>query len=194
MFSFTLGPIIDRVDIKKLLQIVTIIQVGLSLVIIPLLNDQKLHTFAIFLLIIVYILSTIGSTLIYPAEDKILPIIVKKEKLTKVNGIFQMSYQTLDLFLNAGATILITYLSIKSTIIISSLVFATALLFYARLNFATQKNSFDKKNSTYLKDMLIGWQTLRNEEKILILIVPFALTNLFYGIASVGLPYNSIFK
>ena len=189
MFSFTLGPIIDRVDIKKLLQIVTIIQVGLSLVIIPLLNDQKLHTFAIFLLIIVYILSTIGSTLIYPAEDKILPIIVKKEKLTKVNGIFQMSYQTLDLFLNAGATILITYLSIKSTIIISSLVFATALLFYARLNFATQKNSFDKKNSTYLKDMLIGWQTLRNEEKILILIVPFALTNLFYGIASVGLPY-----
>ena len=81
MFSFTLGPIIDRVDIKKLLQIVTIIQVGLSLVIIPLLNDQKLHTFAIFLLIIVYILSTIGSTLIYPAEDKILPIIVKKRKI-----------------------------------------------------------------------------------------------------------------
>ena len=189
MFSFTLGPVIDRVDIKKLLQIVTIIQVGLSLAIIPLLNDQKLHTFAIFLLIIVYILSTIGSTLIYPAEDKILPIIVKKEKLTKVNGIFQMSYQTLDLFLNAGATILITYLSIKSTIIISSLVFAVALLFYVRLNFAPQKNSFIEKNSTYLKDMLIGWQTLRNEEKILILIVPFALTNLFYGIASVGLPY-----
>lgn len=189
MFSFTLGPVIDRVDIKKLLQLVTIIQVGLSLAIIPLLNDQKLHTFAIFLLIIVYILSTIGSTLIYPAEDKILPIIVKKEKLTKVNGIFQMSYQTLDLFLNAGATILITYLSIKSTIIISSLVFAVALLFYVRLNFAPQKNSFIEKNSTYLKDMLIGWQTLRNEEKILILIVPFALTNLFYGIASVGLPY-----
>ncbi|TVV15506.1 MFS transporter [Lactobacillus gasseri] len=189
MFSFTLAPIIDRVDIKKLLQIVTIIQVGLSLIIIPLLNDQKLHTFAIFLLIIVYILSTIGSTLIYPAEDKILPIIVKKEKLTKVNGIFQMSYQTLDLFLNAGATILITYLSIRSTIIISSLVFAVALLFYARLNLVPQKNSFSRKNSTYLKDMLIGWQTLRNEEKILILIVPFALTNLFYGIASVGLPY-----
>lgn len=189
MFSFTLGPIIDRVDIKKLLQLVTIIQVGLSLAIIPLLNDQKLHTFAIFLLIIVYILSIIGSTLIYPAEDKILPIIVKKEKLTKVNGIFQMSYQTLDLFLNAGATILITYLSIKSTIIISSLVFAVALLFYVRLNFAPQKNSFVEKNSTYLKDMLIGWQTLRNEEKILILIVPFALTNLFYGIAPVGLPY-----
>lgn len=189
MFSFTLGPIIDRVDIKKLLQLVTIIQVGLSLAIILLLNDQKLHTFAIFLLIIVYILSTIGSTLIYPAEDKILPIIVKKEKLTKVNGIFQMSYQTLDLFLNAGATILITYLSIKSTIIISSLVFAVALLFYVRLNSAPQKNRFIEKNSTYLKDMLIGWQTLRHEEKILILIVPFALTNLFYGIASVGLPY-----
>ena len=83
MLSFTLGPIIDRSNIKKSLQVVTIIQAILSLIIVPLFNDQNLHILAIILLIIVYILSTIGSTLIYPAEDKILPIIVKKEKLTK---------------------------------------------------------------------------------------------------------------
>lgn len=83
MFSFTLGPIIDRLNIKKLLQVVTIIQAILSLLIIPLFNDPNLHLFAIIFLIIVYILSTIGSTLIYPAEDKILPIIVKKENLAK---------------------------------------------------------------------------------------------------------------
>ena len=189
MFSFTLGPIIDRLNIKKLLQVVTIIQAILSLLIIPLFNDPNLHLFAIIFLIIVYILSTIGSTLIYPAEDKILPIIVKKENLAKVNGIFQMSYQTLDLFLDAGATILITYLSIKNTIIISGLIFAFSLLFYARLNFNVQSISSDKENSTYLKALINGWQALQKEKDILILILPFAITNLFYGISSIGLPY-----
>lgn len=189
MFSFTLGPIIDRLNIKKSLQVVTIIQAILSLLIIPLFNDPNLHLFAIIFLIIVYILSTIGSTLIYPAEDKILPIIVKKENLAKVNGIFQMSYQTLDLFLDAGATILITYLSIKNTIIISGLIFAFALLFYARLNFNVQSISSDKENSTYLKALINGWQALQKEKDILILILPFAITNLFYGISSIGLPY-----
>ena len=189
MLAFTLGPIIDRSNLKKLLRVVTTIQTILSLLIVPLFNDRTLHPLTITFLIIAYILSTIGSTLIYPAEDKILPIIVKKKNLTKVNGIFQMSYQTLDLFLDAGATILITYLSIKNTTIISGLIFAFALLFYTRLNFNIQSFSSIKEDNTYLRDLIIGWQALHNEKKILILILPFALTNLFYGIASIGLPY-----
>lgn len=189
MLSFTLGPIIDRIDIKKALKLVTIIQAMLSVIIIPLFNNQKLHFLGIIFLIVVYVLSTIGSTLIYPAEDKILPNIVEKEQLPKVNGIFQMSYQTLDLFLNAGATILITFLSIKNTIIISALVFAFALLFYTRLHFKLPAASSPEGNTSYFKDLVSGWQALRTNKNILILILPFALTNLFYGISSVGLPY-----
>ena len=176
MFSFTLGPIIDRIDIKKALKLVTIIQAMLSIIIIPLFNNQKLHFLGITFLIVVYVLSTIGSTLIYPAEDKILPNIVEKKELPKVNGIFQMSYQTLDLFLNAGATILITFLSIKNTIIISALVFAFALLFYTRLHFKLLAASSPEGNTSYFKDLVSGWQALRTNKNILILILPFALT------------------
>lgn len=189
MFSFTLGPIIDRIDIKKALKLVTIIQAMLSIIIIPLFNNQKLHFLGITFLIVVYVLSTIGSTLIYPAEDKILPNIIEKKELPRVNGIFQMSYQTLDLFRNAGATILITFLSIKNTIIISALVFAFALLFYTRLHFKLPNTSSPEGNTRYFKDLVSGWQALRTNKNILILILPFALTNLFYGISSVGLPY-----
>lgn len=189
MFSFTLGPIIDRIDIKKALKLVTTIQAMLSVIIIPLFNNQKLHFLGITFLIVVYVLSTIGSTLIYPAEDKILPNLVEKKELPKVNGIFQMSYQTLDLFLNAGATILITFLSIKNTIIISALVFAFALLFYTRLNFNLPNVSSSEDNSSYFKDLITGWQALRANKQILVLILPFALTNLFYGVSSIGLPY-----
>lgn len=100
-----------------------------------------------------------------------------------------MSYQTLDLFLNAGATILITFLSIKNTIIISALVFAFALLFYTRLHFKLPAASSPEGNTSYFKGLVSGWQALRTNKNILILILPFALTNLFYGISSVGLPY-----
>lgn len=189
MFSFTLGPIIDRIDIKKTLKLVTITQAMLSVIIIPLFNNQKLHFLGITFLIVVYVLSTIGSTLIYPGEDKILPNLVEKKELPKVNGIFQMSYQTLDLFLNAGATILITLLSIKNTIIISALVFAFALLFYTRLNFKLPNVSSSEDNSSYFKDLITGWQALCANKQILVLILPFALTNLFYGVSSIGLPY-----
>lgn len=189
MFSFTLGPIIDRIDIKKALKLVTTIQAMLSVIIIPLFNNQKLHFLGITFLIVVYVLSTIGSTLIYPAEDKILPNLVEKKELPKVNGIFQMSYQTLDLFLNAGATILITFVSIKNTIIISALIFAFALLFYTRLNFKLPNVSSSEDNSSYFKDLITGWQALRANKQILVLILPFALTNLFYGVSSIGLPY-----
>ena len=154
----------------------TIIQALLSLIIIPLFNNHKLHFLGITFLIVVYVLSTIGSTLIYPAEDKILPNIVEKKKLPKVNGIFQMSYQTLDLFLNAGATILITFLSIKNTIIISALVFAFALLFYTRLHFKLPNTLSPEGNTSYFKDLVSGWQALRTNKNILILILPFALT------------------
>lgn len=39
--------------------------------------------------------------------------------------------------------------------------------------------------------MLKGWYVLKNEGRILLLIIPLAVTNLFYGIASVGMPYFS---
>lgn len=55
-----------------------------------------------------------------PCRRKILPVIVSKTKLAKVNGVFQMTYKTLDLFLNAAATLLITWVSLDFTVIISA--------------------------------------------------------------------------
>lgn len=141
--------------------------------------------------LLVYVLSTIGSTLIYPAEEKILPAIVDKTKLARVNGLFQMTYRALDLFLDALATVLITYLSLNKTIIISASFFAIALAFYAKLYLPkvllTKKEEYF--SDSYLKDLIKGWQVLRYEGRILALIIPFAVTNLFYDISSVGMLY-----
>ncbi len=192
MIAFLFGPIIDRIDIKNLLKYVTFGQAILSVITFFLFFiDKKANLILIIALVSCYVISTIGSTLIYPAESKILPTIVSKTKLAKVNGIFQMTYQTLDLFLDSLATLLITYLSINFTMIASVLFFSLALIFYSKLYLSSEldlKNS-EYFNDNYLKDLATGWKTLKNEGRILFLILPFAVTNLFYGIASVGLPY-----
>lgn len=193
MCAFLFGPLIDRVYIKKLLKSVTIGQTCLSLVVTLLFYFEDCNQIVLVLLLLTYVSSTIGSTLIYPAEEKILPLIVNKDKLSNVNGLFQLTYRILDLFLDALATLLITYLSLSATMIISAFVFATALCFYTKLYLPKDLIVAEKDETyftgKYLHDLLKGWQVLKNEGQILLLIIPLAVTNLFYGIASVGMPY-----
>lgn len=193
MCAFLFGPLIDRVYIKKLLKSVTIGQTCLSLVVTLLFYFEDCNQIVLVLLLLTYVSSTIGSTLIYPAEEKILPLIVNKDKLSNVNGLFQLTYRILDLFLDALATLLITYLSLSATMIISTFVFATALCFYTKLHLPKDLIVAEKDEKyftgKYLHDLLKGWQVLKNEGQILLLIIPLAVTNLFYGIASVGMPY-----
>jgi predicted MFS family arabinose efflux permease len=77
--------------------------------------------------------------------------------------------------------------------IISAFVFATAFCFYTKLYLPKDLIVAEKDEKyftgKYLRDLLKGWQVLKNEGQILLLIIPLAVTNLFYGIASVGMPY-----
>lgn len=195
MCAFIFGPLIDRVYIKNLLKYVTVGQIILSIVASILFHFKNWKTLTLVLLLLTYILSTIGSTLIYPAEEKILPSIVNKNKLTKVNSLFQVTYRILDLFLDASATVIVTYFSFNKAMVISAFVFTIALGFYAKLylprNLIVSEKDHDYFTGKYLQDLLKGWYVLKNEGRILLLIIPLAVTNLFYGIASVGMPYFS---
>lgn len=195
MCAFIFGPLIDRVYIKNLLKYVTVGQIILSIVAPILLHFKNWKTLTLVLLLLTYILSTIGSTLIYTAEEKILPSIANKNKLTKVNSLFQVTYRILGLFLDAFATVIVTYFSFNKAMVISAFVFTIALGFYAKLylprNLIVSVKDHDYFTGKYLQDLLKGWYVLKNKGRILLLIIPLAVTNLFYGIASVGMPYFS---
>lgn len=195
MCAFIFGPLIDRVYIKNLLKYVTVGQIILSIVAPILFHFKNWKTLTLVLLLLTYILSTIGSTLIYPAEEKILPSIVNKNKLTKVNSLFQVTYRILGLFLDAFATVIVPYFSFNKAMVISAFVFTIALGFYAKLylprNLIVSVKDHDYFTGKYLQDLLKGWYVLKNKGRILLLIIPLAVTNLFYGIASVGMPYFS---
>jgi DHA3 family macrolide efflux protein-like MFS transporter len=89
----------------------------------------------------------------------------------------------------------VTYFSFNKAMVISAFVFTIALGFYAKLylprNLIVSEKDHDYFTGKYLQDLLKGWYVLKNEGRILLLIIPLAVTNLFYGIASVGMPYFS---
>ncbi|MCZ3621935.1 MFS transporter [Lactobacillus mulieris] len=193
MLSFGFGPIIDRVSIKKLLKISTILQALISIVVFLALITQFHNLLMTIVLMLLFIASTILSAIIYPAQYKLLPVLVPEREILRFNGLFQVTFTTLDMILDAGVTVIIALFSIDATVILSALVFALALLFYANVNISVSAKDVLEEDEyfsdSYLNDILIGWKTLKKEKNILELILPLGVVNFFYGIFTVGLPY-----
>lgn len=193
MLSFGFGPIIDRVSIKKLLKISTILQALISIVVFLALITQFHNLLMTIVLMLLFIASTILSAIIYPAQYKLLPVLVPEREILRFNGLFQVTFTTLDMILDAGVTVIIALFSIDATVILSALVFALALLFYAHVNISVSVKDILEEDEyfsdSYLNDILIGWKTLKKEKNILELILPLGVVNFFYGIFTVGLPY-----
>lgn len=193
MLSFGFCPIIDRVSIKKLLKISTILQALISIVVFLALITQFHNLLMTIVLMLLFIASTILSAIIYPAQYKLLPVLVPEREILRFNGLFQVTFTTLDMILDAGVTVIIALFSIDATVILSALVFALALLFYAHVNISVSAKDILEEDEyfsdSYLNDLLIGWKTLKKEKNILELILPLGVVNFFYGIFTVGLPY-----
>ncbi|MBH9990203.1 MULTISPECIES: MFS transporter [unclassified Lactobacillus] len=193
MVSFGLGPLIDRISMKKLLNYSTIIQAAISAAVVGVLQLGQGGVGADAVVLILYTASTVLSTIIYPAETKLLPLFVAEKDMLHFNGLFQVTYGVLDLVLDGFATFLIATTSISMTVVISGVVFALALLTYGRLQInALAKDVLESEEyftGSYWKDLHVGWQTLKDEKNILELILPLCVVNFFYGIFDVGLPY-----
>lgn len=193
MMSFSLGPLIDKISIKGLLKYSTFIQIVISIIVVTILGiGQKSYIIDIVLLLL-FIISSILSAIIYPSEYKLLPLFVTKKDLLRFNGLFQVTYKILDLILDGITTFIITFSSVSFTIIFSAVIFGIALSFYHSIQInILAKNILEDDSyftSSYFNDLLLGWKTLRKEKSILELILPLCVVNLFYGIFAVGVPF-----
>lgn len=193
MMSFSLGPLIDKISIKGLLKYSTFIQIVISIIVVTILGiGQKSYIIDIVLLLL-FIISSILSAIIYPSEYKLLPLFVTKKDLLRFNGLFQVTYKILDLILDGITTFIITFSSVSFTIIFSAVIFGIALLFYHSIQINILAKSILEDDSyftsSYFNDLLLGWKTLRKEKSVLELILPLCVVNLFYGIFAVGLPF-----
>ncbi|WP_144611952.1 MFS transporter [Bacillus cereus] len=127
--QFLTGPFVDRWSIKNTLVITQVLQCILILI-IPITHYFDLLTVQL-LLIIMPIVAFIEQ-FAYPAQSKVLPLLLNKTQLLKGNSLFSFAYQGIDLICTTLSGILVALLGAITLYVIDSFTFAiTALLFFS---------------------------------------------------------------
>lgn len=199
MLSFLLGPIVDRTSAKWNLFLVSMLQtvsVFLLWILINFLNKDISSFLLLFCLIIVYTISMI----IYPSGEKLIPVFAKEKDLLKVNSLFQTSEKVLDILFNAVSTILISFLGFNIILMFVILFLGIATKLYQVVSISVEKIGNIESNNNlergysfcrYINDLSDGIKEMKSHSEILKLFLPLSISNLFYGIAIVGLPIIS---
>ncbi|TDM03768.1 MFS transporter [Macrococcus carouselicus] len=178
-----IGPIIDRYSIKAILLIATFIQIIIVSFLTFLLYLDNLNLLTIYILISI---SVLCSSIIYPAENTIIPSIVRNTKeISKVNSVFQISYKVLDLFLNSLIGFLLAIILLKTLMSITIAIFIIALYLFLILNIPKRYKQNEEQKSTsvisnYFQDLRLGLKFVK-KPLLLKLLLPLTIINFAYA-------------
>lgn len=121
------GPIIDRYSKKKLLIISMGIQATIFSILVFLYNLNQLQPALLLAFIFV---ATMAAHLSYPTESALVPFLVNKQQLGKVNSIFAFTYSSLDIICNAVSGIIIASIGIGMVYFLNSLTYVILFFVY----------------------------------------------------------------
>lgn len=200
MFSFLFGPIVDRTSARFNLFFTSIVQTVsvFALLLLFVLTSREIKEYSVLLLIFLLVIYG-ASALIYPSGEKLIPLFAKEEELIRINSLFQTSEKVLDISFNAVSTIIISFVGLNYILVLVLLIFCAAAKMYQLVAAHVEKLSIKMENDNqqrysfggYLRDLRDGVREIKCHLEILQLFLPLSITNLFYGIAMVGLPVIS---
>lgn len=154
--QFLFGPFIDRWHPKKILVRAQLLQCILLLT-IPLAYSSNLLT--VQLLLVIMPLIAIIEQVSYPTQNKLLPLLLKKDDLLKGNTYFSFAYQGIDLIFNALAGILVALIGAISLFMIDSITFAICAMLFSLLkipNLPVHDTPVKSSYQTYIKELSEG--------------------------------------
>ncbi len=171
------GVLSDRLNKKKLILIADSSQViaTVFLIIFFALNITNIYT--IFILITI---RSIFQAIHLPTVNSIIPAMVPKEKLTRINGINYLFTGLVELTAPfVGATLLLI-LSVNQVLWTDLITFAIALipLLIVRIPSVNDDKESEKGKNSFGKDFRIGFKTLRLIPGLLIILILAMFQNL----------------
>jgi hypothetical protein len=136
--------------------------------------------------------------MIYPSGSKLIPVIAEENSLVQVNSLFRTTEKVLDVTFNAVSTVIITFLKLDYSLIIILCLFYIATRLYRLVEKGLRSTEPAPAQETegyhineYLTDLKDGIREVKYHPDVLWLFLPLTVLNLFYGIATVGLPIIS---
>lgn len=185
------GALVDRWN-RRYCMILSDLGAGLSTVTIALLlftgHLQIWHVY------IATTLSSVFSTLQWPAYSASIPMLVPKEQLNRANGLTELS-ESLTMLLPPvlGGALLVT-IQLQGVILIDFVTFLFSVVTLLSVRFpkikpdSTEDDSSDttgEEKSSLLGDLTYGWKYINSRPGLLALIIFFAASNFILAIVSV---------
>ncbi|WP_433747750.1 MFS transporter [Falsibacillus pallidus] len=170
--QFIYGPIIDRYSKRKILYFAMI---GQAIIVSVISMLYFTHLLWLPLLLLMMFLSFLFSEITFPTESSLIEVLCPREKLTKVNSIFEFCYQSLDTICNGISGILVLFIGVGFIYVSSScLLFFVGLIFLVYLKVPKTKKESEVTTIGFLKqykvDFIQGFQVVK-EQNILLSIV-----------------------
>ncbi|HJE01780.1 MFS family permease [Staphylococcus auricularis] len=187
-----IGPILDRYNTVKILYFSTFLQIIIVIGMTLLFYFNIVHLIGLFLLLSV---SLVCSSVIYPAENVLIPKISKsKEEIMKHNSLFQVTYKGMDIVLDGMVGVILSVLMIQTLFTINIAIFVVAFFMFKLLKLkSTNVNQDDQKNKPnptffedYIQDLKDGLHYVAHKT-ILKLLIPLSIVN--FAISAVAVVY-----
>jgi MFS family permease len=184
LFGLYAGVVADRYN-RKLIMILSNFSQALTVLIIPVLlyYDYK----SIFLIGIIAFVRAVFSTFFPPALNALVPLIVAKDKLVKVNSILATSAQLAYLIGPFGAGLLLTVISIPYLFVFDSVSFLFAILLISLVFLPKQKMVTNNAPISF-KEIFSGIKYANDNKPLGLLFILTIINNFFImGPAYVGM-------
>lgn len=182
---FFIGPIIDKLNAKKILLFSLIGQVVLLFLLAIFFNHLGIH-----ILLIIMFLSSFMSNITYPIEDTIVPQIVNTDELVAANSMLSITYRIFDSLFNGVSGFLLVAFSTVTLIKINLVIFIIPIFIVVFIRFQYKKQEGSYNLSEYFVDLKEGAKFIKNSPLIYIL-TPLIFVNFFNASNAVILPFFS---
>ena len=135
--QFLTGPLVDRVDLRRLL-VGTQLAQGVLVLAIPLAALMGYLTIGV-VLVVMPVVSMLNQ-FVYPAQSAALPRIVRDEELVDANSAFSFAYQGVDTAFSSLGGVLVALLGAVSLYLVDAVTFAVTALIFAATRIPAPEN------------------------------------------------------
>jgi len=188
IFTPIAGVLIDKWNRKRLIVCVDSIQALLTLIII-ILNSQLSGLTGIILMIGINSFRGVCQAFHYPAVNAVVPTMVPKEKLSRINGLNSTFNQILQIIGPALAAFLLIKFPLTIVLYLDVITFIIALIPLMFIKIPGVKREKKEKKSKFKDEFKQGFSIIKKMPQILIMIVLFMGLNFLLQPFSVLFPY-----
>ncbi|MBB4823714.1 MFS family permease [Sporosarcina luteola] len=188
MMQFLIGPIVDRLSLKKILVVTQIFQF-IFVLSIPLL--YYIGVLNVILLLIIMPIVTLINQFIFPAQSAALPRIVETNDLVSANSLFSFANSGVNILANSTGGLLITIIGAINIYFLDAFLFLITISIFLLFSYSEPPEFKEKSGGgtlaghtkRYFNDLLDGYKFVRGS----------IISKFFYGSVAANFSFGIAF-